>query len=124
MYIFYKTDPKKVLYKFYKEQLENYINSIYREAIFTFGIVHKPELKYRYLTSRYGSYSRVHNLITLSTMLAKYDYELIESVLYHELAHVLHFDHSRSFYDVLLKAYPNYKEINKKLKKTKYNDKY
>ena len=67
-------------------------------------------------TSRYGSNSKRTHRIAYSTILMHYSYEIIDSVIVHELAHDKVYNHSKAFYDVVYKYCPNYKLIRKKLK--------
>lgn len=40
--------------------------------------------------------------------------ETVRSTLYHELAHLYESNHSKKFYDILLRWMPNYKEVHRK----------
>ena len=42
--------------------------------------------------------------------------ENYEQVLVHELCHIIHFDHSKDFWNLVEKYYPEYKRIRKYLK--------
>ncbi len=78
----------------------------------------KPSpLKFKYLKSKFGSYHRKHNEITLNTFLATVDPIFLEYVLYHEYAHKKVFNHSKDFYDILDTWMPGHKNIQKALKK-------
>ena len=43
--------------------------------------------------------------------------EVITYIIVHELSHILEFNHSKNFYDVVSKYCPNYKQIKNKLKR-------
>lgn len=49
--------------------------------------------------------------ISLSLFLLKYPSEVIEMVVYHELVHLIHFNHSKSFYECLAKYSPEHKKL-------------
>lgn len=74
-------------------------------------------VKYKYLKSKFGSYHRRHDEITLNTFLAQLDPIYLTYVLYHEYAHKLVFNHSKDFYDILDTWMPGHKNIQKRLKK-------
>ncbi len=42
--------------------------------------------------------------------------EVIDSVVVHELCHIKEMNHSKKFYDEVIKAFPSYKEQRKWLK--------
>lgn len=113
---------KKVLYEFYKKEVEQKVTSIYETVKKDFTEINIPPIKVRYLKSMFGNYNRKNNEVKLSSMLAKYDYEFVKVVVYHELSHILEFSHSKKFYQVFESKYPNAKKINFMLKKIKYND--
>lgn len=78
------------------------------------------KLSFRKMSTRLGSNSKKTKKITLSKSLISYSLEIIDSVIVHELAHYYVFNHSTSFYDIVYKYYPNYKEARKKLIKGIY----
>lgn len=78
------------------------------------------KLSFRNMSTRLGSNSKKTKKITLSKSLISYSLEIIDSVIVHELAHYYVFNHSSSFYDIVYKYYPNYKESRKKLIKGIY----
>lgn len=79
------------------------------------GITLRP-IKIKYLKSKFGSYHRKKDEITLNAFLATTPIELLVYVLYHEYAHILVFDHSKAFYQQLGKWLPNHKRYQKTLK--------
>jgi len=74
-------------------------------------------IKYKFLKSKFGSYHRKHDEITLNTFLATLDSIYLEYVLLHEYAHKLVFNHSKDFYDILDTWMVGHKNIQKGLKK-------
>lgn len=84
-------------------------------VIESFGIKKLP-IKYKYLKSKFGSYHRKNNEITLNTFLATLDPIYLTYVLYHEYAHTKVFNHSRDFYHLLDQLMPGHKTIQKRLK--------
>ena len=113
---------KRVLYTFYKKEVERIVLLLLEDVEKDFKEINIPPITVRYLKSMFGNYSRSKHAIKLSSILAKYDYEFIKVVLYHELSHVFEFNHSKKFYAVFESKYPNARKLNFMLKKIKYND--
>jgi predicted metal-dependent hydrolase len=65
--------------------------------------------------SRWGSCSRENNL-NFNWRLAFYEKEVADYVIYHELSHTVHHNHSSQFYAFLQHFCPNYKLLRKKLR--------
>lgn len=103
--------------KWYKEQLLEVFNS---RLLYNFSLFEEcdncPTLKIRTMKTRWGVYNRVRHSITLNSQLLGYDYEKIDYVIIHELSHIVHFDHSKEFWNLVSKYCPNYKQIRKELK--------
>ena len=102
-------DLSKYIYKAYEEKL-NYWYNIFEENIPT------PNLKIRKMTSRWGVCNIKNKNITLNLELSKYPVECLEYVIIHELSHFIHPNHSSSFWSLVSKYCPKYKEIRKSLK--------
>lgn len=65
--------------------------------------------------TRFGSCNSKGN-ICFSCYLALYDPLAIDYVIVHELAHLVHLNHSKQFYSLIATYLPNYKECEKLLK--------
>lgn len=78
-------------------------------------------VKMKYNTSNWGSCSTQGN-INISVRLMFAPEEVIDYVLIHELAHLVHADHSPRFWKLVEKVDPNYVEKEKHL--TEFNYKY
>ena len=78
-----------------------------------------PNLKIKDLKSQWGNCYHKRNLITLNLRLSVYDLNVIKSVVYHEYCHFVHQNHSKDFYNLLSKVYPNWKACDKILKNKK-----
>ena len=80
-------------------------------------IMKVPEYKVtvRNMSTRYGSNSKKTKSLHFATSLMHYSLEIIDSVIIHELAHIIVYDHSKKFYDVVYKYCPNYDIYRKKL---------
>jgi predicted metal-dependent hydrolase len=77
-------------------------------------ILIKPTFKIRTMKSRWGSCS-TKNIITLNSNLIKYPQACIEVILMHEFCHLIHFNHSKAFYNLLTQVMPMWKEHERSL---------
>ena len=111
------TKNKTMLEKWYKKQIEkifkqrfDYICSIFDEDI------EIPKLKIRTMKTRWGVYNKGNHSVTLNSHLIEYSLDKLDYVIIHELSHIIHFDHSSSFWNLVSKYCPNYKKVRKELK--------
>jgi len=75
-----------------------------------------PILKIRNMKTRWGVYNKRNHSITLNSRLIEFEPYIIDYVIIHELSHIIHFDHSFEFWQLVAKYCPNYKEIRKTMK--------
>lgn len=68
-----------------------------------------PPYKVRKYKRIYGRCSSKHEL-AFNTYLFHYDTRFIDYVVLHECAHILEFNHSNRFYEIVASVMPNYKE--------------
>lgn len=101
---------------FYKQIAVEHLTSRVSYFAQTMGLEYQ-ELKFRKMKSRWGSCSS-KRIITLNTMLMKVEKELIDYVVVHELAHLVHMNHSRDFHHLVAAYLPQAKLYRKKLKNT------
>ena len=102
---------KKVIDKWKKEQTTNLVTEIC-EAMYPYFKKHVPEfpqIKFRKMTSRWGSCRPKSNILTFNTLLIETPLECIEYVVAHEFTHFLEPNHSRAFYSELEKIMPDWK---------------
>ena len=76
----------------------------------------------RNMSTRYGSNSLSTRSINYALLLVHYPLPVIDSVVVHELAHDKVRDHSKKFYDVVYKYFPDYKLYHTKLRKGIFHD--
>ena len=104
--------------------LKEYQMMIFKElvdekyALFQKYNVPYPELRVRYMTSRWGSCQPKRGIITLNSQLIKVPRNCIEYVVLHEFAHYIHPNHSRQFWDFVTMMMPDWKEHKKELEKS------
>ena len=111
------TKDEKTLNKY----LSKYITNIYKERLdYYYNIFEEqipiPNLKIRKMTSRWGVCNIKNHNVTLNLELSKYNIECLNYVIVHELSHFIHPNHSKDFWFLVGKYYPNYKEIRKYLR--------
>lgn len=110
---------KKVLekwqYKQVEETITNFCKTIY--PLFKKYCGDFPTIKFRKMTSRWGSCNFVRKILTFNYALINAPIECVEYVVYHEFTHFIETNHSKKFYFALSNFLPNYKERKKKLQK-------
>lgn len=74
-----------------------------------------PEIKVRSMISRWGSCKPSDKRVTFAWQLVKAPVECVEYVVWHELVHFLHMDHSPAFYGCLEQFVPDWKARRKRL---------
>ena len=79
------------------------------------GVFPFPELRFKKMTSRWGSCMPSKNTVTLNTALISVPTECAEYVIVHEFCHFLHPNHSKSFHAEVEKYLPDWRERRKKL---------
>lgn len=83
--------------------------------------ISKPyKVKIKKMKTRYGTNSRRTHSLAFQTGIIHYSIDIIDSIVVHELAHFFVFNHSKAFYEIVYKYCPNYKLLQRKLKKGEY----
>lgn len=111
------------------EELENKLKvfflSVIKKRVSFYESVMKIKqpykVKIRKMETRNGSNSRATHSLCFNFKLIHYDYDIIDSVIIHELAHYFYFDHSKKFYSVVYQYCPKYKELHSLLRKKIYS---
>ena len=113
---------KKTIYEYYKKVLENIVIKYDLKLKEAFNINFDVTYGYKDVKTYFGECNyKLHHII-LALKLAKYDEIYILSVLCHEYAHFYVQNHSEKFYNVVEKAFKNYKKYQSELRKIKYKD--
>ena len=94
---------KKKTLEVFEERL-NYCYQLFEENI------PFPKLKIRKMKTRWGVCNRRDLSVTLNSKLIRYNTFIIDYVVIHELSHLVHFDHSKEFWQTVEKYMPNYKK--------------
>ena len=100
---------KRETLKLYKEHLDKIYNMFEENIPY-------PKLKIRNMKTRWGVNNKRDNSVTLNTKLITFDLTKLDYVIVHELSHFIHFNHSKEFWNVVEKYYPDYKRIRKEMK--------
>jgi len=75
-----------------------------------------PNLRIRQMKTRWGVCNIKTKTVTLNSRLIEYKLEALDYVIVHELSHLIHFNHSRDFWNLVGKYVPNYKSLRSYLK--------
>lgn len=113
--IYKKTSNDFDLINFYKEKANEILPFVVDDKAELMKL-YPSSLKFRNNKTRWGSCS-FKNGIILNTNLMKFPIKVIEYVVIHELAHIMHKNHSKQFWSLVEKYCPNYKELEIELKK-------
>lgn len=114
--IIYAPNERK-LNKWYKEEMKKlYLERLkYNYQKFEENIPF-PNLKIREMKTRWGVCNVKTKTITLNSLLFRENINCLDYVIIHELSHLIYFNHSKNFWNLVAKYFPNYKEIRKSLK--------
>lgn len=108
-------DEIKALERWYRNWAEAYFvkraEKLHAEASISLPSF---ECKVRKMKRQWGNCSRKGE-IKLSLALIQYPPECIDYVIYHEMSHLLHFNHSAAFYNVLEQLCPDWQSAKQKL---------
>lgn len=75
----------------------------------------RPELSLRRMKSRLGSCYYRKNRVILNVYNVRYREEIIDFIIFHELCHFIHPNHSPSFYRCLAQFVPNHQNLRKEI---------
>jgi predicted metal-dependent hydrolase len=110
-------EPRKILAvydDFYKHISQKYLPQRLQYFADIMRLDYKT-LKFRKIKSRWGSCNS-RKEITLNTQLMRVQKELIDYVIVHELAHLIHMNHSKQFHELVASYLPHAKILRKRLK--------
>lgn len=107
-----KTYLKETLLQYCEQQVSHFRSKMH--------IPLKYKVSVRLMKTRFGTNSRKTNTLHFALKLVHFAPEIIDSVIYHELAHYYHFNHQPDFYATLLHYCPDYWHLHQKLVKGVY----
>ncbi len=109
-------EVEKLLITWYKQRAEIIFQKVLTEVLPLFNKynIPKPILQLRKMEKRWGSCTRSGKII-LNPDLIKAPKASIEYVLIHELAHLVHFNHTKSFYNLQEQLMPDWKKWKDRL---------
>ena len=105
------------LHIFLQKKAEIFISELVRKNEDIMGISSQYRVKVKSTERQFGSNSKRTHTLSFQLSLIHYSKEIIETVVVHELSHEFERNHSKNFYNIVYKYCPNYKELQKKLKK-------
>ena len=100
--------------RFLKEELRTAAEPLLREYERHIG-VHATSIRYRRMKTRWGSCNVRSGAITLNIELAERPHRCLESVVVHELCHLLEPSHNAHFHALMDQHYPTWREARKAL---------
>ena len=100
---------KDKLFLLFQEKTKQYYDIMYLPCNF-------PKITIKDVKSKWGSYNKVKHEIIYSSELLFKDKQTYDYIIVHELSHILQFDHSKKFYDIVSKYCRNYKVLRKRLR--------
>lgn len=98
--------------KYFEQLFEIRLKNIYFQI---FNNYNHPLIKLKPMKSMWGNCNFVKRIVTLNLYLAKTPIECIDYVITHELAHLIHHNHSKDFHLLMSQLMPNWKERKKSL---------
>ena len=104
-----------------RKLLVNYLETSVRKYEELMGIKKPYQISVKKMKTRYGSNSKQTHRLHFQLDLVHFSYEIIDSVVVHELAHEFYRNHQTGFYSCVLNYCPDYKALTKKLRQKVYS---
>ena len=108
---------RRAVLRMAERELKEYIDRLYPCVLNRFadyGVI-PPQVRFRYMVSRWGSCCPAKKTVTLNRFLFLASESCIEYVIVHELSHMLELNHSSAFWAIVEKAMPDWKEQKRDL---------
>ena len=106
----------KELDKLYLVMALTFLPKYFDHLLKSFGYSRKPELRIKKMMRQWGNCKKSTGVITLNSQLVKLPSELINYIIFHELAHLVQPNHGKEFYKIIDFQFPERRELDKKLK--------
>lgn len=113
--LFFNNGSARRLMKYLIKSLRNYAKNYLRKVYKKFGLKNIPEVKIKLIGNKLGCLE--NGTIVLNLNLCFFPKYLVKYVIDHELIHYKVNSHNHVFNHLISLIYPNYKEIEKELKK-------
>jgi hypothetical protein len=111
---------QKMIEDFYHQETMIMIDKIIednREKLIKYFNLNNLSFKTQLMKSRLGSCHLSKKVIKINTLLARVEARFLKLVLFHELSHLKHQNHSKSFHNLLESLYPNHRIEHRELTK-------
>ncbi len=117
------TDQLNVLYQNMEKNLMNSCVEELKKKYANNEGIDLSDLRFRtrYMQTRFGSCNPVRKVINLNLFLVRFEKKYLEYVFLHEVAHLVHQNHSKEYYALLSKLSKDYKLLKKELN-TQFNN--
>jgi len=101
----------------YINMAKKFLPKAFEQYLYCFSYEEKPILRIRKMSRQWGNCKSKAKVITLNSHLIKLPSELRSYVVFHELVHLIHPNHSKDFYKIIEHQFPHRLELDKELKK-------
>jgi len=106
-----------VLNKFYDKLAEKEIEKTMEKTRINLGIA-PDDYKIQKISFGLGKFVEESKNIIINPEIVKYNRDILEYVILHEFCHLKYKTHAKSFYKIIEKYIPNYKEIEEQINNT------
>lgn len=110
-----KKRDENLIFDFFKNDFIKIFDEV--KGKFQKNLKQEPKIVFRFMKSKWGSCNFKKYVITINKNLLYHDKEYLNYVMHHEFAHFIVPNHSKEFYKELKRYYPNFEDINKKIKR-------
>lgn len=105
-----------VINKFYQTLAEKEVERIMEKNRIRFNGLAPNDYRVEKIDSALGRFIEENKEIIINPDIIKFDKEILEYVVLHEFCHIKYKTHAKSFYKIIEKYIPNYKNIETKIK--------
>lgn len=111
------TKNEKHLGKYTRREAERIFNERFKYIFDKMNLdIKVPTLIIKNMKAKWGYYNKNRNTVCLNLNLMKYSIDDIDYVIIHELSHTVHFNHSKDFWNLVVKYKKDYKNNRKNLR--------
>lgn len=107
----------ELLDNFYLNNAKKYLPIYVEPWLKSFNSGEKIQIRVKKMLRQWGNCKKDQAIVTLNSHLIKLPSELINYIIFHELAHLVEANHGKNFYKIIDSKFPERKELDKKLKK-------